>query len=127
MIKQGGGNIINNSSIIGLRGLPGASAYVVLKGAVTQLTRAMAREYIAHGIRVNAIYPGGIETPMVTEYIFAKSDNPNAVEEYFVSQHPIGRLGRPEEIARAVAFLTDDNVEFMTGSMLSVDGGWTAT
>lgn len=127
MIEQGNGNIINNSSIIGLRGFPGACAYVASKGAVTQMTRAMAREYIGHGIRVNAICPGGIETPMVTEDIIAKSENPEAVEEFFVSQHPIGRLGRPEEIAHAVAFLTDDNVEFMTGSMLSVDGGWAAT
>lgn len=127
MIKQGGGNIINNSSIIGLRGFPGATAYVASKGAVTQMTRAMAREYIGYGIRVNAICPGGIETPMVTDDIIAKSDNPAAVEEFFVSQHPIGRLGRPEEIAQAVAFLANDNVEFMTGSMLSVDGGWSAT
>lgn len=127
MIKQGKGNIINNSSIIGLRGFPGATAYVASKGAVTQLTRAMAREYINHGIRVNAICPGGIETPMVTEDVIAKSENPDAVEEFFISQHPIGRLGRPEEIAHSVAFLADDNVEFMTGSMLSVDGGWAAT
>lgn len=127
MIKQGKGNIINNSSIIGLRGFPGASAYVASKGAVTQLTRAMAREYIGHGIRVNAICPGGIETPMVTDDVIGKSDNPEAVEEFFVSQHPIGRLGKPEEIAHAVEFLSNDNVEFMTGSMLSVDGGWAAT
>jgi len=127
MINQGKGNIINNSSIIGLRGFPGATAYVASKGAVTQLTRAMAREYISHGIRVNAICPGGIETPMVTEDVIGKSENPDAVEEFFISQHPIGRLGRPEEIAHSVAFLADDNVEFMTGSMLSVDGGWTAT
>lgn len=127
MIEQGGGNIINNSSIIGLRGFPGACAYVASKGAVTQMTRAMAREYIGHGIRVNAICPGGIETPMVTDDVIGKSENPEAVEEFFVSQHPIGRLGKPEEIAHAVAFLTNDNVEFMTGSMLSVDGGWTAT
>lgn len=127
MIEQGKGNIINNSSIIGLRGFPGAAAYVASKGAVTQLTRAMAREYIGHGIRVNAICPGGIETPMVTEDVIGKSENPDAVEEFFVAQHPIGRLGNPEEIAHAVAFLCDENVGFMTGSMLSVDGGWTAT
>ena len=127
MIEQGKGNIINNSSIIGLRGFPGAAAYVASKGAVTQLTRAMAREYIGHGIRVNAICPGGIETPMVTEDVIGKSENPDAVEEFFIGQHPIGRLGRPEEIAHAVVFLCDEKVGFMTGSMLSVDGGWAAT
>jgi NAD(P)-dependent dehydrogenase (short-subunit alcohol dehydrogenase family) len=85
----------------------------------------MALEYSNKGIRVNAICPGTIVTPLV-EGLFEQTDDPKATEELFKTFHPIGRLGRPDEIAHSVLFLCDDNVEFMTGSMLSVDGGWIA-
>lgn len=125
MLKQGKGCIINNSSVLGLKAVPGVAAYNATKGAVTQLTRSMALEYSSKGIRVNAICPGTIVTPMV-EGLFEQFGDRKAAEELFTSFHPIGRLGRPEEIAHAVLFLCDDNVEFMTGTMLSVDGGWIA-
>jgi len=125
MLEKGYGVIINNSSILGLKAVPGLAAYNATKGAVTQLTRSMALEYAALGIRVNAICPGTIETPMVDGLLNQMPDRDSA-EELFKSFHPIGRLGKADEIAHAVLFLCDDNVQFMTGSMLSVDGGWVA-
>jgi NAD(P)-dependent dehydrogenase (short-subunit alcohol dehydrogenase family) len=125
MLAQGSGNIINNSSVLGLKAVPGVAAYNASKGAVTQLTRSMALEYADKGIRVNAICPGTIVTPMV-EGLFKQIGDKEQAEQLFKSFHPIGRLGKPEEIAHAVLFLCDDNVSFMTGAMLSVDGGWIA-
>lgn len=126
MLKKGSGVIVNNSSVVGLKGFPGLAAYVASKGAVTQLTKTMALEYADKGIRVNAICPGAIETPMVVEDLFGNVEDPDATKEYLISLHPVGRLGQSEEIANAVMFLCDDNVGFMTGNMLSVDGGWIA-
>ena len=125
MLNQGHGCIINNSSVLGLKAVPGVAAYNATKGAVTQLTRSMALEYADKGIRVNAICPGTIETPMVDAMFDSMPDRQEA-EELFKSFHPIGRLGKPAEIAHAVLFLCDDNIKFMTGNMLSVDGGWIA-
>ncbi len=128
MIEQGGGTIVNNSSILGLKAIPGVAAYNSTKGAVTQLTRSMALEYGPNGIRVNAICPGTTVTPMVEEFL---GNSTQEVDDYLKGLQPItGHLGRyatPEEIAHAVLFLCDsDNVAYMTGSMLSVDGGWIA-
>lgn len=131
MLKQRKGCIVNNSSVLGLKAVPGVAAYNATKGAVTQLTRSMALEYADKGIRVNAICPGTIVTPMV-EGLFDQIESKQivqdrqAAEELFKTFHPIGRLGKPDEIAYAVLFLCDDNVAFMTGTMLSVDGGWVA-
>jgi meso-butanediol dehydrogenase / (S,S)-butanediol dehydrogenase / diacetyl reductase len=126
MLENGGGCIVNNSSVLGLKALPGVAAYNSTKGAVTQLTRSMALDYARDGIRVNAICPGTIETPMVDGLLDGMPDR-DAAEELFKSFHPMGRFGTPEEIAHAVLFLCDDSVGFMTGTMLSVDGGWVAT
>jgi NAD(P)-dependent dehydrogenase (short-subunit alcohol dehydrogenase family) len=125
MIKQGYGSIVNNSSVLGLKAVPGVAAYNATKGAVTQLTRSMALEYADKGIRVNAICPGTIVTPMVEGLLDQMPDRAEA-EKLFKSFHPVGRFGTPEEIAHSVLFLCDDNVGFMTGTMLSVDGGWIA-
>lgn len=125
MLEKGYGIIVNNSSIVGLKAVAGLAAYNSTKGAVTQFTRSMALEYADKGIRVNAICPGTIVTPMVTN-MFDASEDAKASEEFFKTFHPMGRLGKPEEIAHAVLFLCDDNVSFMTGNMLSVDGGWIA-
>lgn len=126
MLNQGKGHIVNNSSVLGLKAIPGAAAYNASKGAITQLTRSMALEYADKGIRVNGICPGTIVTPMVEGFL---KEVPTA-EEFLKSLQPIyqslGRFGKPEEIAHAVLFLCDDNVAFMTGTMLSVDGGWIA-
>ena len=125
MLEQGGGCIVNNSSVLGIKAVPGVAAYNATKGAITQLTRSMALEYATQGIRVNAICPGTIETPMV-EGLFDAFPSREEAENLFKSFHPMGRLGRSEEIANAVLFLCDDCVRFMTGTMLSVDGGWVA-
>lgn len=125
MLERNYGIIVNNSSVLGLKAVPGVAAYNSTKGAVTQFTRSMAVEYADKGIRVNAICPGTIETPMVDNMLNSMPDRDSA-EELFKSLHPIGRLGRSDEIAHAVLFLCDDNIGFMTGSMLSVDGGWIA-
>jgi len=126
MLENGGGCIVNNSSVLGLKALPGVAAYNSTKGAITQLTRSMALDYAKDGIRVNAICPGTIETPMVEGLLDGMPDR-DAAEELFKSFHPMGRFGTPEEIAHAVLFLCDDSIGFMTGTMLSVDGGWVAT
>lgn len=126
MLERHYGVIVNNSSVGGLKAVSGAAAYIASKGAVTQLTRSMALEYADKGIRVNAICPGVIETPMISDDFFGSVDDVEAAEQYMLSLHPIGRFGTAEEIAHSVLFLVDDNIGFMTGSMLSVDGGWIA-
>ena len=125
MLEQGGGCIVNNSSILGSRAAPGCAAYISTKGAVTQLTRAMAVEYAQQGIRVNAICPGTTVTPLV-EDLFEQTDDPAGARKVWESYNPMGRLGKPSEIAKGVLFLCDDEVSFMNGSMLNIDGGWIA-
>ncbi|WP_341285646.1 glucose 1-dehydrogenase [Priestia megaterium] len=118
MLKTGGGSIVNTASILGHVGQAGAAAYNASKGAVNILTKSLALEYATRNIRVNSVCPGYIETGMV---------NKQALGDYYdglVAQHPIGRLGRPEEIAHAIVFLTEN--DFVTGSSLIVDGGYTA-
>lgn len=126
MLENGGGSIVNNSSVGGLNGFPGLAAYTASKGAVTLLTKTMALEYADKGIKVNAICPGTIETPMVVDEFLGKVDDRQAAENFLLSLHPIGRFGKPEEVAHTVLFLCDDNVGFMTGNMISIDGGWNA-
>ncbi len=126
MIRQGEGAIVNNSSILGLKASPaGFAAYSASKGAVNQLTRSMALEYADKGIRVNAVCPGTIYTPMM-DALFEEWGDRELGEKRYISVHPIGRLAQPEEIARAVLFLCDDKIRFITGAMLSVDGGMSA-
>ncbi len=125
MLERGKGCIVNNSSILGSHAAPGCAAYIATKGAIAQLTRAMAVEYAARGIRTNAICPGTTTTPLV-EDLFEQTDDPQAARRVWESYNPMGRLGKPYEIAKGVLFLCDDEVEFMNGSMLSIDGGWTA-
>lgn len=125
MLERGAGAIINNCSVLGLKACPGAAAYNTSKGAIAQMTRSMSLELAGTGIRVNAICPGTIVTPMVAD-IFAGAPDPAAAEGFFLSQHPVGRFGTEEEIAKACLLLAQDGMDFMTGSMLSVDGGWGA-
>ncbi len=126
MLENGGGSIVNNSSVGGLNGFPGLAAYTASKGAVTLLTKTMAIEYADKGIKVNAICPGTIETPMVVDEFLGKVEDRTAAEQFLLSLHPIGRFGKPREVAHTVLFLCDDNVGFMTGNMISIDGGWNA-
>lgn len=125
MMERGSGAIINNCSVLGLKACPGAAAYNTSKGAIAQMTRSMALELAGTGVRVNAICPGTIVTPMVAD-IFAAAPDPAAAEAFFLAQHPIGRFGTEEEIAKACMLLAQDGLDFMTGSMLSIDGGWGA-
>ena len=126
MLKEGSGCVVNNSSILGLKASPaGFAAYASSKGAVNQLTKSMALEYANKGIRVNVICPGTVYTPMM-DYLFDQWADRKAGEQRYISVHPIGRLAQPEEIAHAVLFLCDDNIKFMTGATLSVDGGMSA-
>ena len=122
MLKSGGGSIVNVSSIAGHIGLAQASIYVATKHAVEGLTKAIAVEFAKQGIRVNAVAPGAIDTEMVDRFAGKEGD----VRNWLISQHPVGRLGTAEEIAAAVLYLTSDAAKFTTGTILAIDGGWTA-
>ena len=123
MLKQGGGVIINMASIFGLVGLANASAYIASKHGVVGLTKAAALEYSAKGIRVNAVCPGFIETPMLMERSLKAGENPEVYQQ-IVSVSPIGRLGKPEEIAETVLWLCSDGASFVTGHSMVADGGY---
>jgi NAD(P)-dependent dehydrogenase (short-subunit alcohol dehydrogenase family) len=123
MLKNGGGAIVNNASVGGLVGFPGVSVYVASKHAVIGLTRTAALEYAKQGIRVNAVSPGGIETPMLNRFTGGPGTD---FFNQLSGMHPIGRLGQPEEIAQAVLWLCSDHASFVTGQSLTADGGWTA-
>lgn len=135
LAARGGGSVVNTASVAGLGGLvgmpvpgmenapvlPGAGGYVASKHGVIGLTRQFAVTYGMRGVRVNAIAPGYIVTPMTA----LVRETPEA-EEFLKSLHPMGRLGEPEEIAAAAAFLASDDASFITGVVLPVDGGYTA-
>ena len=123
MLKTGGGTIVNTSSVGGLIGFPGASAYVASKHAVLGLTKTAALEYATQGIRVNAVSPGGIVTPMLDRFTGGLDTD---FYKQLEAMHPMNRTGRPEEIAEAVVWLCSDKSSFVTGQSLTVDGGLTA-
>jgi NAD(P)-dependent dehydrogenase (short-subunit alcohol dehydrogenase family) len=122
MLKVGAGAIVNNSSVSGLVGFPGAAVYVASKHAVLGLTKSAALEYASLGIRINAVAPGGTETPLL-DRITGGSETDK--RRQFIGFHPMGRIGTPEEIAEAVLWLCSDKSSFTTGHTLVVDGGWT--
>jgi len=119
MLKQGGGAIVNMASVAGLVGFSGLPAYCASKGGVIQLTRAAALEYAKAGIRINAVCPGVIRTPMVDRLLGGQPE----AEAGFVAMEPVGRMGTPEEIAAAVVWLCSDAASFVIGHPMVVDGG----
>jgi NAD(P)-dependent dehydrogenase (short-subunit alcohol dehydrogenase family) len=125
MKQQGGGVIVNVSSGLGLVGGTQMAAYCASKGGVVQLTKAMALDHAQDNIRVNCVCPGPIETPLLRR-IFSSSEDPDKERKETVCKVPLGRLGKPEEIANVILFLASDESSFMTGSAVTVDGGWSA-
>jgi len=121
LMENGGGAIVNTASIAGLRGFRNLSPYVASKHGVVGLTRTAALEFGGDGVRVNAVCPGVIETPMVAR---SREENPEAIEAT-VAATPANRLGQPEEIAAAATWLCSDDASFVTGESLVVDGGFT--
>jgi NAD(P)-dependent dehydrogenase (short-subunit alcohol dehydrogenase family) len=117
MVRQGGGVIVNTSSGAGVRGVAGGASYTASKHAIIGLTKSAALDYAKQNIRVNAILPGNIETPMMDR--FTNGDIQKAID-----LEPVGRLGKPEEIADAVLWMSADLGAFITGAAISVDGGW---
>ena len=122
MLKQGSGAIVNTASGAGLIGVAGMSAYVASKHGVVGLTKTAALEYAKSGIRVNSVCPGLIQTPMVERLT---ADQPQ-LGEALVAAEPVGRTGKPEEIAESVVWLSSDAASFVTGHAMSVDGGFVA-
>ena len=117
MVRQGGGVVVNTSSGAGIRGVAGGAAYAASKHAIIGLTRSAALDYARQNIRVNAILPGNIETPMMDR--FTGGDVQKAID-----LEPVGRLGKPEEIAEAVLWMCSDLGGFVTGAATVIDGGW---
>lgn len=123
MRRRGGGVILNTASVQGLQSAPKVPAYAASKGGVLSLTRQLALDYAADGIRVLAICPGTIDTPLVAEAVRVSGEKEEAVRAKMDAAHPIGRIGRPEEVAEVVLFLASGRASFMTGEYVCVDGG----
>jgi NAD(P)-dependent dehydrogenase (short-subunit alcohol dehydrogenase family) len=121
MKRNGGGSIINISSIYGLVGSAGRIPYHASKGAVTVVTKAAALELAPYGIRVNSVHPGFIDTPMTAPLLADER-----TRQWMLNATPIGRIGRPEDVAYGILYLASDEASFVTGSELVIDGGYTA-
>jgi NAD(P)-dependent dehydrogenase (short-subunit alcohol dehydrogenase family) len=122
MLETGGGSIVNVSSVQSVVGFDGWAGYAASKGGINALTQQAAVEYAPLGIRVNAIIPGTILTEM-NERILAGHPDPDALMAEWTRMHPIGRIGQPDEVARAIVYLASDEASFVTGMLLRVDGG----
>ncbi|MET8989601.1 SDR family oxidoreductase [Nonomuraea wenchangensis] len=126
MLAQGTpGSIVNLSSISGTVGLPGQAAYCASKGAVLQLSRQIAVDYAAAGIRCNVVSPGSVATEQLATYLGSQPD-PDSARQRLIAGHPIARLADPHEVAKVVTFLLSSAAGFMTGADVAVDGGYTA-
>lgn len=125
MQKNGGGSIINTSSVAGIVGLKNLAAYTASKGAVLQLTKNLALDFAPYGIRVNALCPGVTATEMTLKVI-ADSPDPAATRRRYDTGRPMGRIGDPMEIARSALFLASDESSYMTGTYILADGGYCA-
>jgi NAD(P)-dependent dehydrogenase (short-subunit alcohol dehydrogenase family) len=124
MLKTGGGAIVNVASISSTSGIPGQAIYAPSKAGVLQLTRQLAVEFSGQGIRINAVSPGTIETPMIDAMVRDPARRPKY--DWLKARHPIGRFGTAGEVANAILFLASDEASFISGANLAVDGGFTA-
>ncbi|MEQ7874484.1 SDR family oxidoreductase [Sphingomonas sp. ASV193] len=129
MLERGGGAIVNMSSIASsVKGVPDRFAYGASKAAVIGMTKAIAADFVARGLRCNCVCPGTVDTPSLRERVSAQAEarheTVEATRDAFVARQPMGRLGRPEEVAALIAYLASDEAAFTTGSVNVVDGGW---
>lgn len=122
MLVMGKGSIIHMSSVTGILGLPGLAAYSATKAGLSGLARAMSTDYARQGIRVNAVAPGTIDSPMLHDFLAAQQ-NPEPLRQQFDAMHPIGRVGQIDEVASVFVFLASDESSFVTGATYTVDGG----
>ena len=125
LVEAGGGTILNTASVAGIVGMAGQHGYSAAKAGVVMLTKCMALDGAAHGIRANCVCPGFVETPMVLTY-FEAQDDPEASRAAVEAAHPLGRMGQPAEIAAAFLYLASDDARWVTGTALVIDGGLTA-
>jgi NAD(P)-dependent dehydrogenase (short-subunit alcohol dehydrogenase family) len=125
MFEKGSGVIVNVASEAGMVGIKGQVAYNVSKAGVISLTHSMAVDFAARGIRVNAVSPGTTETPLVLK-ILDEADNPGEIRKSLEGCRPLNRLGRMDEIAAAIMAMASDELGYATGSVLTIDGGYTA-
>jgi NAD(P)-dependent dehydrogenase (short-subunit alcohol dehydrogenase family) len=125
MIQNGGGSIVNVSSVQALVGFEGWAGYAAAKGGIMALTQQAAIDYGPHNIRINAIAPGAIMTPLNEKRLAEETDNPDELKALWDSWHALDRMGRPEEVADLIVYLASDDSTFITGSLIKIDGGMT--
>ena len=125
MLDQQAGSVITVASQLAVNGGRGNSAYIASKGAVVALTRTAANDYAQSGVRINSLLPGATETPLL-DRSFARLGDPDGARARSLARHPMGRFGKPEEIANAALYLASDESTFTTGTEIRVDGGWIA-
>ena len=125
--EPAGGILVNIASVAGMIGIDRRAAYSTSKGGVIALTRSVAMDFVGQGIRANAVCPGTVHTPFVEGYLERNfADRKDEVRQQLHARQPIGRMGRPDEIASAALYLASDEAAFVTGSAFVIDGGWTA-
>ncbi|MGH8145022.1 MAG: SDR family oxidoreductase [Rhodanobacteraceae bacterium] len=126
MLERGRGSIVNMSSVASsIKGVPNRFAYGATKAAVIGLTKSVAAEYVARGVRCNAICPGTVRSPSLEQRVAALGGDQEAVWKSFIDRQPMGRLGEPDEIAALAVYLASDESAFTTGAIHVIDGGWT--
>ena len=124
MLERGHGVIVNTASVAGMMGLRDRAAYCATKGAVISLTQQVAVQYAGTGVRCNCVCPGTVDSPWVGR-LLDQADDPALARERLVARQPLGRLGQPTEVAKAILYLASDDASFMTGASLVIDGGMT--